>query len=247
MKKVFLTFISLTVATLLLFLTPSCSGLASPSVPDSPADSDSQRYTLSGSFSMPSADAVPQEISALSSPQRNAIPDTSSLIYTVEAKRNSDGHTETTISADGSTYTFTNLTAGTWQITAYATTGEGIRVMQSGTKSVTLSSATPAANASLVMAPASGTGDIDISVSWTADSKIGYCKWAFSGGLTNSGNGSSTSVNINVSDVSSGTYTLTLDFYTSSTSAGNAVSSSPSCCRFVPDEVTGRGPTSGGF
>ncbi len=116
MKKVFLTFISLTAATLLLLLTPSCSGLVSPTVPDSDSEStpnaESQRYTLSGSFSMPSADAAPQEISALSSPQRNAIPDTSSLTYTVEAKR-SDGHTETTISADGSTYTFTNLTAGT--------------------------------------------------------------------------------------------------------------------------------------
>jgi len=235
MKKVFLTFISLTVATLLLFLTPSCSGLASPSVPDSPADSDSQRYTLSGSFSMPSADAVPQEISALSSPQRNAIPDTSSLIYTVEAKRNSDGHTETTISADGSTYTFTNLTAGTWQITAYATTTGGTRVMQSETKSVTLSNANPVANTSLTMAPASGSGNIILTISWATGSGIGYCKWSSSdySALAGSPSSPGNSVTINLNGLSSGTYSLTLSFYTSQASATAGLPPVYECTEYV--------------
>ncbi|MBR4387142.1 MAG: right-handed parallel beta-helix repeat-containing protein [Treponema sp.] len=234
MKKVFLTFISLTAATLLLLLTPSCSGLVSPSVPDSDSEStpnaESQRYTLSGSFSMPSADAAPQEISALSSPQRNAIPDTSSLTYTVEAKR-SDGYTETTAS-DGSTYTFTNLTAGTWQITAYASTTGGTRVMQSETKSVTLSSTRPDANASLELTPSSGTGDIDIQVNWAADSKIGYCSWAFSG-ITNSGNNTNSPFNITTESIPSGTYALTLDFYTSATNATNGAKPIYSCTEYV--------------
>ena len=234
MKKAFLTLLSLTAATLLLLLTPSCSGLVSPTVPDSDSEStpnaESQRYTLSGSFSMPSADAAPQEISALSSPQRNAIPDTSSLTYTVEAKR-SDGYTETTAS-DGSTYTFTNLTAGTWQITAYASTTGGTRVMQSETKSVTLSSTRPDANASLELTPSSGTGDIDIQVNWAPDSKIGYFSWAFSG-ITNSGNNTNSSFNITAESIPSGTYALTLDFYTSNTNATNGAKPIYSCTEYV--------------
>ncbi|MBP5697205.1 MAG: hypothetical protein J6X11_11265 [Treponema sp.] len=234
MKKNVLKFISATAATLLLLLTPSCSGLVSPTVPDSDSEStpnaESQRYTLSGSFSMPNADAVPQEISALSSPQRNAIPDTSSLTYTVEAKR-SDGYTETTAS-DGSTYTFTNLTAGTWQITAYATTTGGTRVMQSETKSITLSSTRPDANASLELTPSSGTGDIDIQVNWAPDSKIGYFSWAFSG-ITNSGNNTNSSFNITAESIPSGTYALTLDFYTSATNANNGAKPIYSCTEYV--------------
>ncbi|MCR5317153.1 MAG: hypothetical protein K6E22_02915, partial [Treponema sp.] len=199
----------------------SCSGLVSPSVPDSPADSDSQRYTLSGSFSMPNASAAPAELSTFNSNSRNAIPDTSSLIYTVEAKRNSDGHTETTNSPDGSTYTFTNLTAGTWQITAYASTTGGTRVMQSETKSVTLSNANPVANTSLTMAPASGSGNIILTISWATGSGIGYCEWSSSdySALAGSPTSPDSSVTINLNGLSSGTYSLTLSFYTSQASA----------------------------
>ena len=219
MKKNVLKFISATAATLLLLLTPSCSGLVSPTVPDSDSEStpnaESQRYTLSGSFSMPNADAVPQEISALSSPQRNAIPDTSSLTYTVEAKR-SDGYTETTAS-DGSTYTFTNLTAGTWQITAYASTTSGTRVMQSETKSVTLSNANPYATTSLTMAPASGSGNIALTINWDPNSGIGYCEWSSSDSPALAGSPSSpgSSATINLNGLSASNYLLTLSFYTS--------------------------------
>ncbi|MBQ2571854.1 MAG: hypothetical protein II579_05250, partial [Treponema sp.] len=178
MKRRFLTFISLTVATLLLLLTPSCSGLATPSAPDAPESSDSQRYTLSGRFSMPNSDAAPAELSQQNSNQRNAIPDISGLTYTVEAVR-SDGHRETT-TAVNFTYAFTNLTAGTWQITAYAKLDETC-VMQSETETVTLSKSKPDASTSLAMEPASGRGEIDLTVSWTNDSGIGYCEWAFSG------------------------------------------------------------------
>ena len=237
MKKNVLKFISATAATLLLLLTPSCSGLVSPTVPDSDSEStpnaESQRYTLSGSFSMPSADAAPAELYTFNSNPRNAIPDTSSLTYTVEAKR-SDGYTETTAS-DGSTYTFTNLTAGTWQITAYATTTGGTRVMQSETKSVTLSNANPYATTSLTMAPASGSGNIHLTINWDTGSGIGYCKWNSSdySALAGSPASPGSSVTINLNGLSSGTYSLTLSFYTSQASATAGLPPVYECTEYV--------------
>ncbi len=234
MKRRFLTFISLTVATLLLLLTPSCSGLATPSAPDAPKSSDSQRYTLSGSFSMPYADAAPAEVTNATPSARNAVPDMSGLTYTVEAVR-SDGHTEITTSEDHSTYTFTNLTAGSWQITAYAKTSGGTSVMQSETKSVTLSKSKPDANTSLAMEPASGRGEIDLTVSWTNDSGIGYCEWAFSGSgsLSPSGTSTASPITIRSSSVASGTHPLTLKFFTSQTNANNGSKPLYSCTEYV--------------
>lgn len=229
MKKVFRTFLSVTVANLLLFLTPSCSGLATPSAPDAP---EAQRYTLSGRFTMPYADAAPAEVTNATPSARNAVPDMSGLTYTVEAER-SDGHTEITTSEDHSTYTFTNLTAGSWQITAYAKTSDGILVMQSQTKSVTLSKSKPDANTSLAMGPASGQGNIDLTISWTDDSKIGYCTWAFSGGLSPSGNSTSSPIPIRANNVTTGTYPLTLNFYTSSINENNGAKPIYSCTEYV--------------
>ncbi|MBP5439083.1 MAG: hypothetical protein J6Y30_14005 [Treponema sp.] len=216
MKRRFLTFISLTVATLLPLLAPSCSGLATPSAPDAPESSDSQRYTLSGSFTMPNSDAAPAEVTNATPSARNAVPDMSSLIYTVEAVR-SDGHTETTTSEDHSTYTFTNLTAGSWQITAYAKTSIGTCVMQSETKSVTLSKSKPDANTSLVMEPASGSGDINLTITWDSNSGIGYCKWSSSdySALTGSPANPNGSVTIDLRGLSARTYSLNLSFYSS--------------------------------
>ena len=242
MKKRFLTFISLTATTLLLFLTPSCSGLATPSAPDAP---EAQRYTLSGSFSMPYADAAPAEVTNATPSARNAVPDMSGLTYTVKAVR-SDGHTKTTTSEDDSTYTFTDLTAGTWQITAYAKKSNGTLVMQSQTKSVTLSKSKPDANTSLAMGPASGQGDIDLTISWTDDSKIDYCTWAFSGGLIPSGNSTSSPITISADNVTTGTYPLTLNFYTSSTNESNGAKPIYSCTEYVSvyPELTTRSWTS---
>ncbi len=230
-KNVFtLIYVYATAATLALLLS-SCSGLVSPSVPDSTSDAENQRYTLSGSFSMPRSDAAPSQLLTPATNSRNAIPDTSSLTYTVEAKRTSDGHTETTTSTDGSTYAFTNLTAGTWQITAYATTTGGTRVMQSETKSVPLSNANPVANTSLNMTPVSGgTGSIAIPISWASDSKIGYCTWALND--TYSGQ-CATEFIINIGTIPSGTYALTLDFYTSDTNANNGAKPIYSCTEYV--------------
>lgn len=229
MKKRFLTFISLTATTLLLLLAPSCSGLATPSAPDAP---EVQRYTLSGRFTMPYADAAPAELSQPNSNPRNAIPDIPDLTYTVKAVR-SDGHTESTTSENDSTYTFTNLTAGTWQITAYAKTSSETCVMQSETETVTLSKSKPDANTSLAMGPASGQGNIDLTISWTSDSKIGYCKWAFSGGLTPSGNSTSSPIPIRANNVTTGTYPLTLNFYTSGTNESNGAKPIYSCTEYV--------------
>lgn len=229
MKKRFLTFISLTATTLLLLLAPSCSGLATPSAPDAP---EAQRYTLSGRFTMPYADAAPAELSQPNSNPRNAIPDIPDLTYTVKAVR-SDGHTESTTSGDGSTYTFTNLTAGTWQITAYAKTSSETCVMQSETETVTLSKSKPDANTSLAMGPASGQGDINLTISWTDDSKIDYCTRAFSGGLIPSGNSTSSPITISADNVTTGTYPLTLNFYTSSTNESNGAKPIYSCTEYV--------------
>lgn len=242
MKKRFLTFISLTATTLLLLLAPSCSGLATPSAPDAP---EAQRYTLSGRFSMPYADAAPAELSQPNSNPRNAIPDIPDLTYTVKAVR-SDGHTESTTSGDGSTYTFTNLTAGTWQITAYAKTSSETCVMQSETETVTLSKSKPDANTSLAMGPASGQGDINLTISWTSDSKIDYCTWAFGGGLAPSGNSTSSPITISANNVTTGTYPLTLNFYTSSTNENNGAKPIYSCTEYVSvyPELTTRSWTS---
>ncbi len=229
MKKRFLTFISLTATTLLLLLTPSCSGLATPSAPDAP---EAQRYTLSGRFTMPYADAAPAEVTNATPSARNAVPDMSGLTYTVEAER-SDGRKETTTSEDGSTYTFTNLTAGSWQITAYAKASGGTCVMQSETETVTLSKSKPDANTSLAMGPASGQGNINLTISWTADSKIGYCTWAFSGGLIPSGNSTSSPITISADNVTTGTYPLTLNFYTSGTNESNGAKPIYSCTEYV--------------
>ena len=233
MKRRFLTFISLTVATLLLLLTPSCSGLATPSAPDAPESSDAQRYTLSGRFSMPYADAAPAEVTNAPPSARNAVPDMSGLTYTVEAVR-SDGHIERTTSEDHSTYTFTNLTAGSWQITAYAKLDETC-VMQSETETVTLSKSKPDASTSLVMEPASGRGEIALTVSWTNDSGIGYCEWAFSGSgsLSPSGTSTTSPITIRSSSVASGTHPLTLKFFTSQTNANNGSKPLYSCTEYV--------------
>ncbi|HBB14278.1 MAG TPA: hypothetical protein DCZ76_08385, partial [Treponema sp.] len=231
MKKRFLTFISLTATTLLLLLAPSCSGLATPSAPDAP---EAQRYTLSGRFTMPYADAAPAEVTNATPSARNAVPDMSGLTYTVEAVR-SDGRTETTTSEDHSTYTFTNLTAGSWQITAYAKTSDGTSVMQSETETVTLSKSKPDASTSLAMEPASGRGEIDLTVSWTNDSGIGYCEWAFSGSgsLSPSGTSTTSPITIRSSSVASGTHPLTLKFYTSQINANNGSKPLYSCTEYV--------------
>ncbi len=107
--------------------------------------------------------------------------------------------------------------------------------MQSETKSVTLSNANPVANTSLTMAPASGSGNIHLTINWATGSGIGYCKWnssdysALAGSPANPGS----SVTINLNGLSSGTYSLTLSFYTSQASANAGLPPVYECTEYI--------------
>ncbi|MBR4387099.1 MAG: hypothetical protein IKP51_11320, partial [Treponema sp.] len=148
MKNKILSLLYTTAATLVLLTISSCSGIFS--VPDTPDEqgtkaAQEQRYTISGSFSMPNASAAPAEVNSFQNQAnpRNAMPETSGLTYIVKAV-NPGGHEESTISTDHKTYYLDNLTAGNWQITAYATNqSTGVTVMRSETESVSISAESP--------------------------------------------------------------------------------------------------------
>ena len=238
MKRKFLSLLCIAATTLLLHAISSCSGIAS--VPDVPSESEipqqRQTYCITGTFSMPSAGAVPVEFaSAQANPDsRNAVPDTRVLTYTVKAVNLSNGHEESTESTDGRTYAFGNLTAGTWQITAYATK-DGTRVMQSESKSVTISASAPYASASLTMAPAAGgSGDIDITISWEEGSGIGYCKMTCEteprlNHEVTSGNSDRRDLN----GVSTGTHELKLSFYSTQDNANAGLPPLYECTEYI--------------
>lgn len=243
MKHKFLSIVYATSAALALLTTSSCSGIFSlPDAPDKESSevayqaANNQRYTLSGSFCMPNASAAPAEVNAAqtqANPERNAMPETSGLTYIVKAV-NPDGHEESTISTDHKTYLLDNLTAGNWQITAYATNpSTGVTVMRSETESVSISAESPYASANLTMAPESGNGIIDLSVNWDSDSGIGYCKWEFAGDLTNHGASDTPSTQITVTDISSGSYQLELNFYTSAENFDTGAKPLYSCTEYV--------------
>ncbi|MBR4384987.1 MAG: hypothetical protein IKP51_00525, partial [Treponema sp.] len=243
MKHKFLSIVYATSAALALLTTSSCSGIFSlPDAPDKESSevayhaANNQRYTLSGSFCMPNASAAPAEVNAAqtqANPERNAMPETSGLTYIVKAV-NPDGHEESTISTDHKTYLLDNLTAGNWQITAYATNqSTGVTVMRSETESVSISAESPYASANLTMAPESGSGSINLSVNWNSDSGIGYCKWSLSGLGLPTGNGTSGPITIQAPNVSSGTYQLALNFYTSESYCTAGAKPLYSCTEYV--------------
>ena len=243
MKHKFLSIVYATSAALALLTTSSCSGIFSlPDAPDKESSevayqaANNQRYTLSGSFCMPNASAAPAEVNAAqtqANPERNAMPETSGLTYIVKAV-NPDGHEESTISTDHKTYLLDNLTAGNWQITAYATNpSTGVTVMRSETESVSISAESPYASANLTMAPESGNGSIELSVNWGSDSGIGYCTWEFAGDLTNHGASDTPSTQITVPDISSGSYQLELNFYTSESYCTAGAKPLYSCTEYV--------------
>ena len=243
MKHKFLSIVYATSAALALLTTSSCSGIFSlPDAPDKESSevayqaANNQRYTLSGSFCMPNASAAPAEVNAAqtqANPERNAMPETSGLTYIVKAV-NPDGHEESTISTDHKTYLLDNLTAGNWQITAYATNpSTGVTVMRSETESVSISAESPYASANLTMAPESSSGTIELSVNWDSDSGIGYCKWSLSGLVLPTGDGTSGPITIQAPNVSSGTYQLELNFYTSTDNFNDGAKPLYSCTEYV--------------
>jgi len=238
MKHKFLSFLCIVAAALLLQTLSSCSGIAS--VPDVPSESEipqqRQTYCITGTFSMPNASAVPAELASVqaNSDSRNAVPDTSDLSYIVKAVRVSDGHEESTVPDAGKNYTFSNLTAGTWQITAYASK-DGTRVMQSESKSVTISASAPYASASLTMAPATGgSGNIDITISWEEGSGIGYCKMSCEteSRLDREVTSGSSVIN-DFHGVSTGTHALKLSFYSNQTNANAGLPPLYECTEYI--------------
>lgn len=217
MKNKFHAFLYFTATVLLLLNIASCSGIASPSEQESP--SASRGLSLRGRFSLAEASAVPSEYqtatNAAQQGSRNAIPDTSTLTYSVSATNASNGNIVWATSANSTSYEFNgNLTAGTWEITAYAKQDTAV-VLQSEPKTVTLSKLAMDASESLTMAPStSGSGSIDLAINWASDSGIGYCNYSTPAGITITTTGGQPD-RITADTIASGIYTVTLSFYTS--------------------------------
>ena len=222
MKKSFFTLFSATLATLALALLSSCSGITSPSEPEAATAHQAEGLSLRGTFSMAEATAEPNlNSSSQGQSQRNAIPDIGDLIYSVKAYRSSDGATKwADVNQSQKSYVFNNtLSAGTWQITAYAKQdGNDPPIMQSQTVTATLSKSRPDTSANLALAPSTeGSGTIDLTVRWASGTGISWFKYscpAFSTG-ENQGSGSENSFALSDSNVAAGIYPITISFYKS--------------------------------
>ncbi|MBR0476920.1 MAG: hypothetical protein IJJ66_08890, partial [Treponema sp.] len=221
MKKKFFTLFSATLATLALALLSSCSGITSPSEPEAATAHQAEGLSLRGTFSMANATAEPSlNSSSQGQSQRNAIPTIGSLIYSVKAYRPSDGATKwADVNQSQKSYVFNNtLSAGTWQITAYANQEENATpIMQSQTVTATLSKDRPDTSANLALEPSTeGSGTIALTVSWASGTGISWFKYscpAFS--TDNQGSGSENSFTLSDSNVAAGIYPITISFYKS--------------------------------
>ena len=224
MKKKFFTLFSATLVILAMALLSSCSGITSPSEPEAATVHQAEGLSLRGTFSMAEATAEPSlKTSTPSSSQRNAIPDIGSLIYSVKAYRPSDGATKwADVNPAQKSYVFNNtLSAGTWQITAYANQeGNGTPIMQSQTVTATLSKSRPDTSANLALAPSTeGSGTIALTVSWENTTGIAWVKYscpAFSSS-ENQGSGATNEYALNGS-ADAGIYPLTISFYKNNSS-----------------------------
>ncbi len=235
MKNKFHAFLYITATLLLLLNIASCSGIASPSEQESP--SASRGLSLRGRFSMAEASAVPIEYqtatNAALQASRNAIPDTSTLTYSVSATNASNGNIVWATNANSTSYEFNgNLTAGTWEITAYAKQDTAI-VLQSEPKTVTLSKLAMDASESLTMAPStSGSGSIDLTVNWASDSGIGYCHYSKPDGITITTT-SGQPDRITAESIEAGIYTVTLSFYTSQANYNSGAAPLYKCTEYL--------------
>lgn len=224
MKKSFFTLFSATLVILALALLSSCSGITSPSEPEAATVHQAEGLSLRGTFSMAEATAEPSlKTSTPSSSQRNAIPDIGDLTYSVKAYRPSDGATKwADVDPSQKSYVFNNtLSAGTWQITAYANQeGNGTPIMQSQTVTATLSKSRPDTSANLALAPSTeGSGTIALTVKWENTTGIAWVKYscpAFSTG-ENQGSGATNEYVLNGS-ADAGIYPLTISFYKNNSS-----------------------------
>ncbi len=251
-KSLFATIIAITAVCEITTLF-SCSGLVSPSVPDNAPESSKQEqgYSLRGTFCLGNVTAVPrQTIDSPETGNRNAIPTISDLTYSVTARRSSDNAlVYGELSPDNKEFFFNNtLTAGTWQITAYAKQDEST-ILQSEPKAVTLDPSSPYATESLFLIPGPGNGTVNLTISWETGSGIGYCTYESSIPSLSSGNSGTdpaTSLNIQAATVATGTYELTLKFYKDASSAANSIPLY-SCTEYVAvySELTTNSWTSG--
>lgn len=235
MKNKFHAFLYITATVLLLLNIASCSGIASPSEQESP--SASRGLSLRGRFSLAEASAVPSEYqtatNASQQASRNAIPDTSTLTYSVSATNASNGNIVWATNANSTSYEFNgNLTAGTWEITAYAKQDTAL-VLQSEPKTVTLSKLAMDASESLTMAPStSGSGSIDLAINWATDSGIGYCNYSTPAGITITTTGGQPD-RITAESIAPGIYTVTLSFYTSEDNYNSGVAPFYKCTEYL--------------
>lgn len=235
MKNKFHAFLYFTATVLLLLNIASCSGIASPSEQESP--SASRGLSLRGRFSLAEASAVPSEYqtatNASQQASRNAIPDTSTLTYSVSATNASNGNIVWATNANSTSYEFNgNLTAGTWEITAYAKQDTAL-VLQSEPKTVTLSKLAMDASESLTMAPStSGSGSIDLAINWASGSGIGYCHYSKPDGITITTT-SGQPDRITASNIASGIYTVTLSFYTSQANYNSGAAPLYKCTEYL--------------
>ena len=224
MKKKFFTLFSATLATLALALLSSCSGITSPSEPEAATAHQAEGLSLRGTFSMANATADPSlNSSSQEQSQRNAIPTIGSLTYSVKAYRPSDGATKwADVNQSQKSYVFNNtLSAGTWQITAYANQeGNDTPIMQSQTVTATLSKSRPDTSANLALAPSTeGSGTIALTVKWENTTGIAWVKYscpAFSSS-ENQGSGATNEYVLNGS-ADAGIYPLTISFYKNNSS-----------------------------
>lgn len=220
MKKKFFTLFSATLVILALALLSSCSGITSPSEPEAATVHQAEGLSLRGTFSMAEATAEPSlKTITPSSSQRNAIPYIGDLIYSVKAYRPSDGATKwADVNPSQKSYVFNNtLSAGTWQITAYANQEENdTPIMQSQTVTATLSKSRPDTSANLALAPSTeGSGNIDLTVRWASGTGISWVTYscpAFSTG-GNRGSGYENSYTLSDFNVAAGIYPITISFY----------------------------------
>ncbi len=244
MKKKFFTLFSATLATLALALLSSCSGITSPSEPEAATVHQAEGLSLRGTFSMANATAAPSLESTTqnsSHAQRNAIPVINGLHYYVTATRISDSHKEfaTDLDVTAGYYEFrNNLSSGAWQILAYATKtdAEGSHILESTPQTITLSKTRPDASANLALKPSTeGTGSVVLTINWTDDSHIGYCKFSsndphLSGESSPSG---ATSVTQSTNSIQSGIYEVTFEFYTTKANYQNGAKPLYKCTEYI--------------
>lgn len=224
MKKSFFTLFSSSLVILALVFLSSCSGIMSPSEPEATTVHQTEGLSLRGTFSLANATAEPSlNSSSQGQSQRNAIPTIGTLTYSVQAYRPSDGATKwAEVDQATKSYEFRNtLSSGTWQITAYAKQDD-TTILQSETTSITLSKDRPDASANLALAPSTeGSGDIDLSINWDSNTKIGWVQYncpALSPS-ENSTTGSGNSFTLAANNVATGIYPLTISFYINNSSS----------------------------